>query len=257
MLYAIYVILLVDNFGGNVDNQYTDDSSRPIKLHFGNDLDNLDEIEFKPITKGLGFHKDKKAVSIGHRNLERETLPTQKSNKISDMGASTTTQGLQKFYSSSQTSIHQDIRINTVPKTHKKKKKIVSYESATIGETFIAYIVDLFLIFGLLGITFLLLSRAVGIGPLDIVSLLPMKQGYVYLSLLFSIFYLFYFTVLDMNASPGKSLMGIRVLTIKGKRVEMRHTFTRSLVALLSLPLLCLPLAFDIQGKLSDTKLVK
>ena len=51
--------------------------------------------------------------------------------------------------------------------------------------------------------------------------------------------------------------MGIRLLRTNDKNVEVKHTFTRALISLLSFVALFLPMVIDFQGRLSDTKVVK
>jgi uncharacterized RDD family membrane protein YckC len=62
--------------------------------------------------------------------------------------------------------------------------------------------------------------------------------------------------VLDLTGSPGKTIMGIRLLKLDNKEVTVKNTFTRSAVSLLSFIALFLPMVIDFQGRLSDTKTV-
>ena len=79
----------------------------------------------------------------------------------------------------------------------------------------------------------------------------------VFTSSIFSIYYLLYFTILDLSTSPGKTIMGIRLLRTDNKNVAVKNTFIRALISLVSSVALFLPMLLDFQGRLSDTKVVK
>ena len=70
-------------------------------------------------------------------------------------------------------------------------------------------------------------------------------------------YYLLYFTILDLIGSPGKNLVGIRLIRNDGGRLHFRHTFVRSIITILSSAVLFFPLLMDFQGKLTDTKIVR
>ena len=74
---------------------------------------------------------------------------------------------------------------------------------------------------------------------------------------IFSIYYLLYFTILDLSASPGKTILGLRLIKTDNTSVSVKHTFTRALISLFSSIALFLPMLLDFQGRLSDTKVVK
>jgi hypothetical protein len=73
----------------------------------------------------------------------------------------------------------------------------------------------------------------------------------------FSIFYLSYFSILDLQSTPGKSLLNLHLLRENNKEVSLRDSFFRSVITLLSFVTLGLPCLIDFQGKLTDTKVVE
>ena len=66
-----------------------------------------------------------------------------------------------------------------------------------------------------------------------------------------------YFSILDLSNSPGKTILGIRLVKSDDTQVSAKQTFTRALITLLSGVALFLPTLLDFQGRLSETKVVK
>ena len=73
----------------------------------------------------------------------------------------------------------------------------------------------------------------------------------------FPFFFLFYFTLLDVVTSPGKKIFSIRLISTTSEKVKIDQTLIRSVVTLFSFVTIGMPLLFDFQGKLSDTKAVE
>ena len=71
--------------------------------------------------------------------------------------------------------------------------------------------------------------------------------------LLFSFMYIFYFSILDIDQTIGKSFLKLRVKDINQQRVDLKTTFLRSVITLFSFPLLGLPLFLDFQSRITET----
>ena len=105
--------------------------------------------------------------------------------------------------------------------------------------------------------TMLLLTIVAKTNGIILASLVQSAEMLILTSTLFVIFFLLYFSILDVSASPGKTIKGVMLVCSTGGRLEVRHTFTRALIVLLSPFLLFLPLVFNWQSKLSDTTLIR
>ncbi|MCO4792943.1 MAG: RDD family protein [Bacteriovoracaceae bacterium] len=223
------------------------------------DFDDND-FDFKPITKGLGFHKDKKEE-------KRTRVKPKKSpsviNNFTNSEAPTAPQAqnteLEAFYSNSQPAMRSDfdqIKSKPISKQRKAKKKIKLQEAPAFNQ-FCAFAIDFIMISMATGLTLGLLIAISGFEYSLLVKSLGELEVTKYVLSLFMIFYMSYFTILDIAGTVGKSAMGIKLVSSDGQKLKMKHTFVRAFVSLLSFVALGLPNLVDFQGKLSDTKLVK
>lgn len=256
-------------------------NSKPVMLNIPDFMDdlNIDETSFKPVTKGLGFHQEvkqkqftpaavnvtklqhepiKKNIEIGKsiaKSFDDKKIKT-KSNTIT--AQTTTTKGaLAAFYADASVSSELSLESEKVESSLFNKKETIKKVDASMYAQFIAYIVDVALV---LSFTIATIAALVLVSRIDyrlLMKMISLNDQVVFGSSLFIIYYLLYFTILDLNASPGKSLMGIRLYTASGKNVSTKHTFGRALITLLSVAALTLPTILDFQGRLSGTKVFK
>lgn len=246
------------------------DKDGEIKLDLENDNEfNLEDLSFKAVNKGLGFHH-KEALKNSAPLVKRATKTSLKEVSTTPaviIGKNTKTQNsfdpialtsaelallggqkkTQKVDTQQVETLHGEVPL----KSEKKSK-----DAGVINQTF-AWLVDASCITTCLATTVALFSLLSGIHWSTLAGLVtPLEMG-MFLGTLFIIYYLLYFTVLDLHQTPGKSLLGVRLERLDGRRVKVKQTFTRAIVGLLSFALLGLPLTMDFQGKLSDTKVVR
>ena len=234
---------------------------------------NLDEFmiseeSFKPMTKGLGFHQDTKRPSFKPAPKEvkafgSQATPKQSLSPLAPISPSAQTMasnhmpsGLEAFYGQSgttQKALESDLEIKSEVKTPVVQK----YMAAPMFSQFSAWIVDILVIASFVAITGALLVLASGIELKMYSRLISMQDLSIFSAAIFSIYYLLYFTILDLSSSPGKTLFGLRVIKVDGKGLSVRHTFFRAFISLVSAVALFLPMVLDFQGRLSDTKVVK
>lgn len=241
-------------------------NSAPIEI-------NLDEFmisdeSFKPMTKGLGFHHDTKRPSFKPAPKEIKafgapkvsmaaslnTLPSASvKNPVGSTSSGHIPSGLEAFYGTKQVEAKPifDERVEV------KTEKVVSYKSAPQLSQFFAWVIDVLVIASFVALTEALLVLASGIELRMYSRLISTNDLAIFSAAIFSIYYLLYFTILDLGASPGKTVFGIRLAKTNGKEVSVKHTFLRALISLVSGVALFLPMLLDFQGRLSDTKLVK
>jgi uncharacterized RDD family membrane protein YckC len=246
----------------------------PIQVNL--DEFNISEDSFKPMTNGLGFHQDQKRASFKPSPKEVKPFGTARtqpkaatvlSSLAGGQAAKATAQhmptGLEAFYGAkgnpgNQNQINnQNILETKLDFSEEKVEVKTTYKTASIGAQFVAWAIDLLVVISFVAVTGALLVFASGIQFQMFARLISTQDLIIFTAAIFSIYYLLYFTILDLSASPGKTIMGIRLLRTDNKNVSVKNTFTRALVSLLSSVALFLPMLLDFQGRLSDTKLVK
>lgn len=248
-------------------------STPPIQI----DLDEfqISEDTFKPMTKGLGFHHDTKRPSFKPSPKEVKSFGTSKSplgTSLNSMPSSTIhasvakpvmgnqlPSGLEAFYGKAQAP-EQTETILFDQKTLANEKKSVStsqVKSASQLSQFLAWTIDIAVVASFVILTGVLLIFASGIDYKMYSRLISTEDLAAFTAAMFSIYYLLYFTILDLSATPGKTIFAIRLVKTDGGDVSVKHTFTRAMISLFSGIALFLPMLLDFQGRLSDTKVVK
>ncbi len=243
-----------------------DSKAMPVEINLDEFM--ISEESFKPMTKGLGFHQDTKRPSFKPAPKEvkafgAQSAPKQSLSPLAPLSPSAQTMasnhmptGLEAFYGQSGTSakaIETDLELKVETKAPSTQK----YIAAPMFSQFSAWIVDILVIASFVAITGALLVLASGIELKMYSRLISMQDLSIFSAAIFSIYYLLYFTILDLSSSPGKTLFGLKVIKVDGKGLNVRHTFFRALISLLSAVALFLPMVLDFQGRLSDTKVVK
>lgn len=240
----------------------------------------ISEETFKPMTKGLGFHHETKktAFKTAPREVKNFAAPkspltspiapvrTSESSVKSTMAplAQTTANtahvpsGLEAFYGATPKS-----QMATTQFFDEAKEKIAKKETqrdlktAPMLSQFGAWVIDVFVIMAFVVLTAALLVFASGIELRMYSKLLSPNDLIIFATAMFSIYYLLYFTILDLGATPGKTIFGLKLVKTNGKNVAVKHAFFRALVSLISGVALFLPLLLDFQGRLTDTKVVE
>lgn len=247
---------------------------RPIQIEL--DEFQISEDTFKPMTKGLGFHQDTKRPSFKPSPKEVKSFGSSSSplgKSLNSMPASTLGQannnakpvlgnqlpsGLEAFYGKAQepaatTNLFEQKTVTV----EKKVSSSANIKAAPQTAQFFAWLIDILVIASFVVLTGALLVLASGIDYRMYSRLISTQDLAAFTAAIFSIYYLLYFTILDLSASPGKTILAIRLVKTNDGAVSVKHTFTRSLISLLSGVALFLPMLLDFQGRLSDTKLVK
>ncbi|AUN96597.1 RDD family protein [Bacteriovorax stolpii] len=237
------------------------------------DLDEfqISEDSFKPMTKGLGFHHDVKRPSFKPAPKEVKPfapskMPMSSLSSMPSVSQPKTTvgshlpSGLEAFYGTTKPAPTMEVPNlfeQPVKKEEVKTEKAASKKTAAQTSQFFAWIVDVLVIASFVALTGALLVFASGIEFHMYSRLISTQDLAAFGAAIFSIYYLLYFTILDLSSTPGKTIFGIRLVKADGSEVSVKHTFTRALISLLSGVALFLPMLLDFQGRLSDTKVVK
>lgn len=229
---------------------------------------NLDDLSFKPINKGLGFHHETKRSTLNKRptkstnfnqvtnNLEKATFKKRSSNSLN--GPMIESSEVSEFYKR----MDNEDR-NQTPQTEQiepalgKTKKIVFHKDATLSQRFGAFIIDIIILSGFMGIIFSGLIKFVN-REYDIFKILS-SLNYISLLgiILFGVLFIAYFSIIELFTTPGKVLLNIEVIRADGKKLGIRDTISRAVVSFLSVLLFCMPLFLKFQDRLSETRVVR
>jgi hypothetical protein len=239
---------------------------------FSDEVDDLNNLNFKPINKGLGFHKDEpkvqkklatpsKLAPISARNQPRpEITENLKSATLEKEYISERPQELSAFYAKKieEPAVKKlEKKLTPKPITKKVLKNIKKEKPAPVFLQVTAWCIDTVFVLMILGVTLSILSLVSGIEISYFREMVLNPEVSIYMAGLFFIYYLLYFSVLDLAGTFGKSLMGIKLSTVNNKPLRVKHTFVRAFISLTSFLAVGLPLVMDFQGRLSETKVVR
>ena len=223
----------------------------------GNEEFNLDEVSFKPLTKGLGFHKKDPPKAVISSTQVKQPSQTQNKFRVNQALPSKGQESLGTFYEHSNIwpsnavddSVHEEGEPNTADN--------ISLCDASFLEQLSSYAVDFLIVITLTSVTFLCFFYFSPIKANELLSFLMSVSFLKAFFILFSVFYITYFSFLDLDGTPGKTLFNLRLVALNDEHLTFKHTFLRSLITLSSFLVAFLPLIVDFHGKLSDSKLVK
>ena len=206
----------------------------------------IEKINFRPVAKGLGFHKNEKEIpqATKIKKKRQESISHKLTPPLSTMD-------LETFYNPAK-----DGQRKSLDSVNSSKNIPLEFKNAGIIKRFGAWIIDLlFIIISLISFMFLLIQ----IAQLDMkIVVTSLREGmyWEYYTLFFIIFYIAYFTFFDLLSTPGKVIFKIKLVKSDYSPVSITESFVRSSITLFSSVILFLPLLMDIQGKLSETKLI-
>ncbi len=228
---------------------------------FSDEIDDLDNFNFKPINEGLGFHREKKEIKrkpivrrgLGPVAARNQPLPDH--NSLRQGPAQGHAGELTAFYNSS---VKQDNSFtlkkeNKIEVSQLQRKEVL----ASLPLQIAAWLVDIILISLAMALTLWTLALASGLETSLLTKMMIEREVLFYVISLFIIYFLLYFSVLDLVGTFGKTLVGIRLYTTGGQPLRIKHTFIRSLVTLTSFIAIGLPLLMNFQGRLSETKVLR
>ncbi len=237
----------------NVSNNLEDKRMPEIVFKFNAHEVDLDNIEFTPVNRGLGFHKDE-IVNSALKGVRPRTMPAPVSlarpKSSIDMKREIPTVPLSS--SLAQKSLN--------PLAHEMglaSNKLVKKVEANFQSQFGAWLIDISIISLFTSITGLVLLVVSGVRFSEIATVIGVGDLVIFGVSVFAIYYLTFFSIFDMVASPGKSFFKIKLVNLDGAQVDAKSSLVRAAVTLLSLILAGIPFIFDFQGKLSDTIVVE
>lgn len=213
-------------------------------------IDDMD-FDFKPITSGLGFHHQKSTdvkPSITERTVAvspiQITPPPKKEMSVYQSD-------LSLFYG-------QQEQAPMMPELEEEAPQEIYYKQASKGQRVFAYITDLFLIASILAMVLTVMARTISMDLIDVWSQYPNEITPLVLTL-FCGFYLIYFSIFEKasQSTLGKNIFSIRVVGINNKPISMMALLVRSTVSLLNFVSLGLFSWFDLQNKVTSSKVIR
>lgn len=241
-------------------------STKPISIDSFDDF-NFDELEFKPINKGLGFHHNEK-----RRSFQKPVAPTSRTHKghkamkatsampsqtVSNLGLSQELGGIANKSSLSAFYGGESTTKTIPPKALKLEAKAILKKEASFFMSFVAWLVDVILISTFSALTISLFIFVSGIEFQELLHLITFTEKISFIFLVFSTCHTLYFSILDLASSPGKALLGLTLVKDGNTPLRLKDTFVRSFASLISTLLLGIPCIFNLSGKISKTKVVQ
>ncbi len=225
--------------------------------------DFLNDFEFKPITKGLGFHhglEDESNIeaSLAKKSADLEKSFRERATRLRDSAPKESTSmnmgDLAPFYNTTEIE-ENPVELDLGLETSESLNPIVY---ANISSRLLAYGIDFLVVGSLLSLYMLGVALSTGLG-LD--SILNLNQALVLETMVlgFVLFYLFYFSFLDKttNSTLGKSLLNIRIQNTNNENPTVIQSFVRSLISLISLGTLGLLTLTKAVDAISGTIVIK
>lgn len=213
-------------------------------------LDDLD-FDFKPITSGLGFnhHKPTEPKSIiterSFTGGQYQTIPSPKKE------VNVYKNDLSMFYG--QASVTEDQPLIVEEKVVEEKY----YQVASKGQRVMAYFIDLLFLLSLLSGVLIVMAKTVDLNLVEAWTNYPHEITPLFVTL-FCGFYLIYFSIFEKTGSTlGKSIFGLRVSNMDFKSLPFTSLILRSVITLFNFISLGMFSYFDLQNKITSSKVIK
>ena len=208
------------------------------------------DFDFKPITSGLGFHQNKtteiKPTFQESQSLHMNSMPmpapmARKENQI---------------YQNELSAFYGRETKTAEPVVAFKKEKI--FRLATKSQRVLAYVLDLGLILSSVALVLTIMSRLIEKDLIEVWATYPNEITPLVL-ILFTGFYMMYFSIFEktIQSTLGKNLLGITVVDLDNKNQSFIMLVFRTFVSLMNFVSLGLFSYFDLQNKVSNSKVVK
>ncbi|MAF76883.1 MAG: hypothetical protein CME60_01885 [Halobacteriovoraceae bacterium] len=245
-------------------------------ISFNIDEFDIESYDFKPVTKGLGFHGEKespKSIKVSEVKLKSNPArnrQTQSSNIPGHLNntpaakplGSNLMSGIDAIYNREQSKSHGTLdkaQLNKREVNKEVRKEGLSLKIPSYGELITSYIIDLLLV-SAVTLSLFVAFYAIVFKQVDLVATLGFVEGsWDFFAVFFGLVYLSYFTILGPIDSLGKRLFNISQRDEKNKneRASIRQSFINAFISLFSIPLLFVPVLFDFHNKIAGIKSVK
>jgi uncharacterized RDD family membrane protein YckC len=217
-------------------------------------IDDFD-IDFKPITSGLGFNHpkttDPKSFVVEKKASLNSSLNISLKNEIG-------------FHKNEFAKFYEDIKTNELVSSSIEKPIVsnketeIYFQDAKSSKRILAYLFDVSLVISLVSLVLVAMSRLIQVDLVSTFMLYP-EELFPLAFILFVGFYLIYFSIFEKTSqsSLGKSIFSLRVVRVDQKPLSLLVLLLRSFITLLNILSLGLFSYFDLQSKISGTRVIK
>jgi uncharacterized RDD family membrane protein YckC len=208
------------------------------------------DFDFKPITSGLGFHQKQTEIkpAFTERSINIPSAPVSQIPVQSKKEMNVYQNDISIFYNQNS----QPVQI-VVEKTEEQ----IYYKLASKPQRIFAYVSDLLLVASILGIVLTVMARTISMDLIEVWSQYPNEITPLVVSL-FCGFYLMYFSIFDKSsATLGKNIFGLKVVGMDDRPLSLMSLVIRSFVSLLNFVSLGLFSFFDLQNKMTNSKVIQ
>lgn len=215
------------------------------------DLENFD---FKPITSGLGFHQEPKVETQEIPKavpVRRERKPVSPYQKLESSTENFFPSDLESFYASAS-------QEKEAPRVITRAREIKPLLDASASERIAAYLLDLALVLSAVSLTGLTMTRVLGLRLAEVADRYSNEATPLMLTL-FVGYYLIYFSVFEKSETStlGKSIFSLRVSSLEEDELTLGKLLMRSALSLFNFVSLGLFSYYDLQSKMSRSKVVR
>lgn len=217
----------------------------------------MDDFDFKPITSGLGFHQPKpqEVKPIFTDRTIPVSIPTTPVVPVSPVKKEMQVyqNDLSLFYG--QTSPQGSVSV-AAPVMEEREEKV--QRQASKVQRIFAYLVDLLFVTAVLAGVLTVMAQTIDMDMLEVWKSYPHEITPLVVTLFIG-FYMMYFSIFEKASSStiGKNLLSIRVVSQNGRSLSFAGLLCRSLVSLLNFLSLGLFSYFDLQNKVTGTKVIR
>lgn len=208
------------------------------------------ELDFKPITSGLGFHHQK--------STEVKPVITEKTVTMSTVNSFNTPKKEMNVYQNDLAMFYNQGQPTEMAMPELKLDEELTVRLATKPQRVFAYLTDLLLVTSVLALVVTVMARTIRMDLSEVWSLYPNEITPLVLTL-FCGFYLLYFSIFEMSghSTLGKNLFGLRVRSMDNKPLSLLTLLVRSTVSLVNFISLGLFSYFDLQSKVTSSKVIR
>jgi len=242
------------------------------QIIFDIEEDEIEELSFDLADEGLGFHCRENLASemitgpkkIAKIELNKKLLSSKSNISPIDLPQTSSGTSLPGLEESSQRvtlgvggeSFLENFNNKNIPKEEFSPGKILLKKSS-IEKVAFAWVVDIILILFFIAISVVFFFALTNIPYNEVLKLIEFKEMVLFFCIFFSIFYLFYFSILDLSGTPGKLIFATKLASTKKGRLKMRQTLLRALIILCSPLFLFLPIIYGLHDTASSTQSVE
>ena len=177
-----------------------------------------DDIEFKIISDGLGFHNDRKEDF--QKELRSSVRHAKPSKQFNNNDTKIQRASLNSFYNFNKKSYKGQHKTQTQDQQTENLNETEAKLLTQLG----AWGIDLTIIMLSLLFTLAMFLFVSGIKINLFLSIIPPIEASFFSGILFLLYYIIYFSILDLTRTPGKALLNIKIVKNNNSDICIQNT---------------------------------